>query len=169
MSTPNFETQDYFELYATDNFVVYPYKTDENDDYIIDEETGDYIIDFEEEPYFDDDHFQQCKKYTDKLNSRLDFFNIDFADGHYTGIQTYINPQSSDFDALDFLKNPQYYNPSQLFAEFGYNTYILKRKIMAEIKHINKDLLPDLARKYGFDKLRIVAQFSNGETIYEKC
>ena len=39
---------------------------------------------------------------------------------------------------------------------------------LAEIKHINNDLLPELANMYNFDKLHIVAQFSNGETIYAK-
>lgn len=33
MSTPNFKTQSLFDLYVTDNFVVYPYELDENDEY----------------------------------------------------------------------------------------------------------------------------------------
>lgn len=168
MSTPNFKTQTEFDLYVTDNFVVYPYELDENDDFILDD-NGDPIINYDVEPFFDYSYFEECKKYTDKLNARLDFFNIDFEDGHYTGIQTYINSQTSEFDALDFLENPQYYNPSELFAEFGYNTYILKRKILAEIKHINNDLLPELAKMYNFDKIKCVGIFSNGEAIYEKC
>ena len=136
MSTPNFKKQSLFDLYATDDaFLEYPYKLDDNDD----------------EPYFDQLLFDECKEYADKLNARLDFFNIDFADGYYTGIQTFINPQTSD-----------------LFSEFGVNSYILKRQILAEIKHINNDLLPELAQMYNFDKLHIVAQFSNGETIYAK-
>ena len=168
MSTPNFKTQSHFDLYVTDNFLIYPYELDENDEFVLDE-NGDPIINYDEEPFFDNYYFDECKKYTDKLNARLDFFNIDFEDGHYTGIQTYINPQTSEFDALDFLENPQYYDPKELFAEFGYNTYILKRKILAEIKHINNDLLPELALRYFFDKIKCVGIFSNGEAIYEKC
>lgn len=168
MSTSNFKKQSLFDLYATDDaFLVYPYKLDNNDDFVLDE-NGDYQIDYDAEPHFDNYYFQECKEYTDKLNARLDFFNIDFADGYYAGVQTYINPQTSDFDALDFLAHPQYYDTSDLFAEFGVNSYILKRQILAEIKHINNDLLPELAQMYNFDKLHIVAQFSNGETIYEK-
>ena len=169
MSTPNYKTQPLFDLYATDqSFLIYPYAIDPNtDDYSLDE-YGDYIIDYDAEPIFDEYYFNECKKYTDKLNARLDFFNIDFEDGHYTGIQTYINPQTSDFDALDFLTHPQYYDTQELFADFGVNSYILKRQILAEIKHINNDLLPELAKMYNFDKLYIVAQFSNGETIYTK-
>ena len=168
MSTPNFKKQSLFDLYATDDaFLEYPYKLDENDDFILDA-SGNYVIDYDDEPYFDHLLFQECKEYVDKLNARLDFFNIDFADGYWEGIQTYINPQTSDFDALDFLEYPQYYNTSDLFAEFGVNSYILKRQILAEIKHINNDLLPELASMYNFDKLHIVAQFSNGETIYAK-
>lgn len=169
MSTPNFKTQKDFDLYVTNNFVVYPYAIDpDTDDYLLDD-NGDYIIDYDATPYFDYSYFDECKKCTDKLNARLDFFNIDFEDGYYTGIQTYINPQTSEFDALDFLDNPQYYYPKELFAEFGYNTYILKRKILAEIKHINNDLLPELAKMYNFDKICCVDIFSNGEAIYEKC
>lgn len=168
MSTPNFKTQRDFDLYVTDNFLQYPYELDENDDFVLDTK-GNPIINYDEEPFFDYDYFDECKNYTDKLNARLDFFNIDFEDGYYTGIQTYINPQTSEFDALDFLENPQYYNPSELFAEFGCNTYILKRKILAEIKHINNDLLPELAQMYNFDKIKCVGIFSNGEAIYEKC
>lgn len=167
MSTPNFKTQKEFQLYATNDFLIYPYATDDNDDYLLDT-TGEYIIDYDGEPYFDYTYFNECKKYTDKLNARLNFFNIDFEDGYYEGIQTYINPQTSDFDALDFLEYPQYYNPSELFAEFGVNSYILKRQILAEIKHINNDLLPELAKMYNFDKIRCVGIFSNGEAIYEK-
>ena len=59
--------------------------------------------------------------------------------------------------------------PKFLFKQFGYNTHILKLKIQKEIKLINNKLLPKLADMYNFDKLYIVAQFSNGETMYEKC
>lgn len=168
MSTPNFKTQRDFDLYVTNNFVVYPYELDENDDFVLDDK-GNPIINYDMEAYFDYSYFEECKNYTDKLNARLDFFNIDFEDGHYTGIQTYINPQTSEFDAFDFLDNPQYYDTKELFAEFGVNSYILKRKILAEIKHINDDLLPELAKMYNFDKIVCVDIFSNGEAIYEKC
>lgn len=168
MSTPNFKKQSLFELYATNNFLIYPYLVDDNDDFVLDE-NGEYTIDYDAEPQFDEEYFQECKNYTDKLNARLGFFNIDFKDGYYDGIQTFIEPQTSDFDALDFLQNPQYYDKSILFAEWGVNSYILKRQILKEIKHINNDLLPELKRLWGFDHLNVVAQFSNGETIYAKC
>ena len=167
MSTPNFKKQSLFDLYATDAFLEYTHKQDDNDDFVLDE-NGDYVIDYDAEPYFDHLLFNECKEYADKLNARLDFFNIDFADGYYYGIQTIIETDCYDFDALDFLEYRQYYNKSDLFSEFGVNSYILKRQILAEIKHINNDLLPELAHMYNFDKLHIVAQFSNGETIYEK-
>ena len=134
MSTPNFKKQPLFDLYATNDFVQYQYKLDENDDFVLDE-NGDYLIDYD-----DDILFQECKEYADKLNARLDFFNIDFVDGYWEGIQTYINPQTSDFDALDFLAHPQHYDTSDLFAEFGVNSYILKRQILAEIKHIKRHI-----------------------------
>lgn len=170
MSTPNYKKQHEFDLYATDDaFLEYPYKLDENDDYTLDE-SGDYVIDYDAEPFFDHILFDECKKYTDNnLNSKLAFFSISFADGYYCGIQTIIEPDCYDFDALDFLKYPQYYDKSDLFKQFGYNTHILKLKILKEIKFINNKLLPGLAHMYNFDKLHIVAQFSNGETMYEKA
>ena len=170
MSTPNFISQSHFQLYATNDFLVYPYKIDPNtDDYILDE-NDEPQIDYDAEPYFDYSYFEECKNFTNKdLNSKLDFFEIDFRDGYYQGVQTYITPKHpNDFDALDYLQHPQYYDPQQLFKEFGYNTYILKKKINKEINFINYILLPQLAYKYNFDKLYVIAQFSNGETIYTK-
>ena len=170
MATPNFKTQQYFDLYATNNFVVYQYKLDENDDFVLDE-NGEPIIDYDLEAYFDYSYFDECKNYTDNnLNSKLRFFTISFEDGYYSGIQTFIEPkQPNDFDALDFLLYPQYYDTKELFAQFGYNTYILKRKILKEINFINKTLLPQLKKYYFFDKICCVGIFSNGEAIYEKC
>jgi uncharacterized protein YqgQ len=171
MSTPNFKTQSLFDLYVTDNFLIYPYPLDPNtDDYLLDE-NGNYIINYDIEPFFDHSYFDECKNYTDnKLNSKLRFFTISFEDGYYSGIQTFIKPKHpNDFDALDWLKYPQYYDNSQLFKDFGYNTYILKRKILAEINLINNKLLPQLKEHYLFDKICCVGIFSNGEAIYEKC
>lgn len=169
MSTPNYKKQPLFDLYATeDSFLVYPYKIDENDDYLLDE-SGDYIVDYEAEPYFDHTLFEECTNYTNKtLNSQLTLFNISFVDGYYNGVQTIIEAKCDDFDPLDFLQYPQYYDKSVLFTMFGYNSYILKRKILKEIKFINNKLPPELAKTFSFDKLNIVAQFSNGETWYEK-
>lgn len=171
MSTPNFKTQQYFDLYVTDDFLIYPYRIDPNtDDFVLDD-NGEPIIDYDGEPMFDSDYFNTCVEYTNhNLNSKLTFFRIDFKDGYYSGVQTFIEPKyPNDLDALDYLKYPQYYDPQQLFRDFGYNTYILKRKIQAEINLINNKLLPQLKRAFLFDKLSIYAQFSNGETIYEKC
>lgn len=170
MATSNFKTQQHFDLYATDNFLIYPYKIDPaTDDFILDE-TGEPIIDYDTTPDFDYTYFDDCKAYTNtKLNSQLTFFEITFEDGYYSGIQTFIKSKyPNDLDSLDYLKFPQYYDPQQLFKDFGYNTYILKRKILKEIKLINNTLLPQLKENYLFDKLCVVAQFSNGETFYKK-
>jgi hypothetical protein len=170
MSTPNFKTQRDFDLYVTNNFVVYPYELDENDDFVLDDNDNP-IINYDVEPFFDHSYFDECKDYTDeKLNSKLAFFSISFEDGYYSGVQTFIEPKyPNDFDALDFLEYPQYYDNSQLFRELGYNTYILKRKILSEINLINDTLLPQLKQHYFFEKICCVGIFSNGEAIYEKC
>lgn len=170
MSTPNFKTQSLFDLYVTNDFLQYPYELDENDDFVLDTE-GNPIINYDVEPFFDYSYFDECKNYTDNnLNSKLAFFTISFEDGYYQGVQTFIEPKYlNDFDALDFLEYPQYYDTQELFAQFGYNTYILKRKILAEIKLINTKLLPQLKQYYSFDKIKCVGIFSNGEAIYAKC
>lgn len=170
MSTPNFKTQQYFDLYVTDNFLIYLYKIDPNtDDFVLDD-NGDPIIDYDVDPFFDHSYFDECKNYTDNnLNSKLAFFTISFEEGYYSGVQTYIEPKyPNDFDALDWLEYPQYYDTKELFAQFGYNTYILKRKILKEINLINNTLLPQLKQHYSFDKIKCVGIFSNGEAIYEK-
>lgn len=170
MSTPNFKTQRDFDLYVTDTFLQYPYELDENDDFVLDC-NGNPIINYDTNPFFDYSYFEECKNYTDNnLNSKLAFFTISFENGYYSGIQTFIEPKyPNDFNALDFLEYPQYYDNSQLFKDFGYNTHILKRKILAEIKLINTKLLPQLKQHYFFDKIKCVGIFSNGEAIYEKC
>lgn len=170
MSTPNFKTQSLFDLYVTDNFLIYPYELDENDDFILDD-NGEPVINYDIDPFFNHSYFNECKKYTDNnLNSKLTFFTISFEDGYYSGIQTYIQPKyPNDLDALDYMKYPQYYDNSDLFKDFGYNTYILKRKIQAEINLINNKLLPQLKEHYFFDKICCVGIFSNGEAIYSKC
>jgi uncharacterized protein YqgQ len=171
MSTPNYITQPFFNLYANEHsFLIYPYAIDpETDDFLIDE-NGEYVVDYDADPIFDYSYFEDCKDYTDeKLNSKLAFFRISFEDGYYSGIQTFIEPKyPNDLDALDYMQYPQYYDSQQLFKDFGYNTYILKRKIQAEINLINNKLLPQLKKEFLFDKLGIYAQFSNGETIYIK-
>lgn len=169
MSTPNYKKQRIFDLYATeDSFLVYPYETDDNDDCVLDE-NGNYLLDFDAEPYFDYNYFEQCENYTKTaLNRQLKFFKITFEDGYYAGVQTIIKPKNDNFDALDFLQHPQYYDNSELFSQFGVNTYILKKQIAKEINNINNDLLPELAKTFGFNHLKVVAQFSNGETMYEK-
>jgi hypothetical protein len=170
MSTPNFETQRDFDLYVTNNFLVYPYELDENDDFVLDDK-GEPIICEDADPYFDNEYFELCEEYTDNnLNSKLRFFAISLKSGYYQGIQTYIEPKyHNDFDAFDYLEYPQYYDPKELFAQFGYNTYILKRKILAEIKLINNTLLPKLKDTFCFDKIKCVGIFSNGEAIYKKA
>lgn len=171
MSTPNFQTQTLFDLYVTYNFLQHPYLIDPNtDDYVLDE-NGDYIINYDIEPFFDNSYFDECKNYIDKnLNSKLAFFEIGFEYGYYSGIQTFITPKDpNDFDPFDWLEYPQYYDTKELFTQFGYNTYILKRKILAEINLINTKLLPQLKQHYYFDKIKCVGIFSNGEAIYENA
>ena len=42
------------------------------------------------------------------------------------------------------------------------------RKYKAEINRINKKLLPLFEKELGFDHIRCIGVFSNGEAIYER-
>lgn len=55
----------------------------------------------------------------------------------------------------------------EAFADYGVNSYILRRMIQAEKKRINDKILP-LFKEYGFNEYIVAARFSNGETWYNK-
>lgn len=151
MATSNFQTQKYFDLYASE--MTYN---------LLDEDGNET-----EEYTFDDALYEETKHFIDTLNKQLKFFKIRLQDGYYAGVQTIVNDIDPYYDLIDFLNYPNDYDGQCLYSYFGYNKHILTLMLNKEIKLINNTLLPQL-KDYTFDKYRIVAQFSNGETMYEK-
>jgi hypothetical protein len=52
--------------------------------------------------------------------------------------------------------------------EFGECKSKVLKRYQAEIKRINKVILPYYAKKLSMIKLRVVGRFSNGEVVYER-
>ena len=153
MATSNFQTQKYFDLYASE-MVYNPLDDDGN-------ETDEY--------YFDYNLYERTEDFIDTLNKQLNFFEIELQGGYYSGIQTIVHDTNPAYDLIDFLN---YYNDyadcgRDMYELFGYNRHVLRQKLNKEIKLINNTLLPQL-KNYTFDRYGVVARFSNGETIYEK-
>ena len=152
MARPNFETQDHFDLYLSEM------------QYQLLDEDGNETEEYE----FDDYLCEETLDYLKELNKNLNFFKITLINGNYVGVQTYIEEQYKDyFSAIELIDNYDWYNGKDFYQIFGKTKYIIKRQIEKEIREINQKLLP-LLKMYTFDRYGITAQFSNGETFYEK-
>lgn len=154
MSTPNFETQDDFDLYVSNM----EYETLDEDD----EPTGEYE--------FDDVLCDATQSFIDDvLNKQLEFFTITLESGYYVGVQSYVVPRAIYYgdNSYDFINYYEDYDGKDIYNEFGYNKHVLKQKILKEIKLINEKLLPQL-KEYTFEQIECVGIFSNGEAVYKK-
>jgi len=146
MATANFKYQDDFDLWAADfSLPIYADDDDENAAPV------DYL--------FDDYNYNLADDEIQKVNDGLKFFKLRLEDGYYAGTQIVID----DNDCPD----EWWFEHCFDFAEYGVNSYILRRMITAEKRRINDKILP-LFREYGFDHYGISARFSNGETWYSK-
>jgi len=148
MSCANFKTQKYFDLYATDECELY------------DEERDEY--------YFNDFVYEDIQDKLEKINNKMDFFNIELESGYFSGLQTYIKEKNNYCyydDPLYILENYKEINGKEIFKDYGFNKYILKKKILKEINLINNKYLKSL--EY-FDRYKVAYRFSNGETWYTK-
>ena len=94
----------------------------------------------------------------------LQFFEITLKDGHYCGLQFYIeeteNMSCLDIENLDNEDTRYYFDMCK--SEF-------LRKYKSEVNFINKKLLPKLAVYFGFEEYCCAGVFSNGEAIYCKA
>lgn len=144
MGTCNYTTQNDFDLYIYDEYL------DETLD--IDKARANYD--------FNMAHIcEEAERLAVKLSSILTFHDIQIKCGYYAGIQTYIQKYHHNIEQLD-NEDCQYY--------YGMCRSKTIRKYSAEVNKINKKLLPLFQKELGFNRIRCIGVFSNGEAIYEK-
>lgn len=177
MSCPNFITQKDFKLFLWD----FESPTDEKlNEYIL--ETGmedvasvediteemrnDYARSIYEWEVSDivDNFSGAVNSILHTFKRDLQFFEVTLRDGHYCGLQFYIeetdNMSRIDIDNLDNEDIRYYFDMCK--SEF-------LRKYKSEVNFINKKLLPKLAKYFGFEEYCCAGVFSNGEAIYCKA
>lgn len=154
MGTCNYITQKDFDLYT----VEYSKPTQEEiEDYMI--ETGEmFDEDFDREIFYDDT-CREAERLARELSKELMFHDIEITSGYYSGIQTYIKEYYDDIEQLD---------NEDCHYHFDMCRSIAIRKYKAEVNKINKKLLPLFEKELGFDHIRCIGVFSNGEAIYER-
>lgn len=144
MGTCNFVTQSDFDLY------IY----DEDLDDTVDEDEARINYDFSMTYTY-----EESKRLANEFNKKLMFHDIEIEAGYYAGIQTYVRKCFEDIEQLDNEYCHYYFDMCRSKAI---------RKYKAEVKRINKKLLPKFKTELGFEHIRCVGVFSNGEAVYER-
>lgn len=158
MGTCNYISQDKFDLYIT------TYEVDE--EYIKEyEEVNGYEFDEEwDSQIFYEDIYMEAERLANKLNEELMFYQIEIRSGYYDGLQTIIQGTDwydSYYDIEDVSNDDCHY-----YFDMCRSKAI--RKHNAEVNKINKKLLPLFEKELGFDHIRCIGVFSNGEAVYER-
>lgn len=148
MGTCNYITQSDFDLY------IY----DEDLDETLDEDEAIEQYDFRSMYVF-----ENSKQLAKKLSKDLTFHNIEIKAGYYTGIQTFVTHSH-----WDYYNNVEDMDNDACKYYFGMCRSIAIRKHKAELNRINKKLLPLFEKELGFDHIRCIGVFSNGEAMYER-
>lgn len=149
MSTCNYTTQSDFDLY------IY----DEDLDNTLDENSAINNYDFSMACVY-----EESRRLAKELSKDLMFYNIEIGCGYYTGIQTQLvatdwQAQVDYFEQLDNDDCHYYFDMCRSKAI---------RKYKAEVNKINKKLLPLFKKEIGFEQIKLVGVFSNGEAIYQR-
>lgn len=158
MGTCNYIAQSDFDLYT----IEYSKPTQEEiENFMI--ETGDiFDEDFDSEMFYYDT-YKNAEWLAKRINKELIFYKIRIKCGYYCGLQTIIDQTGWDYynDVEDMDNDAcKYY--------FGMCRSKAIRKYKAEINRINKKLLPLFEKELGFDHIKCIGVFSNGEAIYER-
>ena len=108
--------------------------------------------------------YNKAKWLATSLNNELTFYKIIITEGYYVGLQTFVQGTEwqTQTEYLEELSNEDchYY--------FGMCRSKAIRKHKAEVNRINKKLLPLFKKELGFDHIKCIGVFSNGEAIYER-
>lgn len=149
MSTCNFVTQSDFDLY------IY----DEDLDDTLDEDTAINNYDFSMACVY-----EESKRLAKEFNKELMFYQIEIRSGYYCGLQTIIQPTDwyHGYNNVEDISN----DDCHYYFDMCRSKAIRKHK--AEVNKINKKLLPLFKKEIGFDHIRCIGVFSNGEAIYER-
>lgn len=158
MGTCNYITQSDFDLYT----IEYKSPTQEEiEDFMI--ETGEiFDEDFDSEMFYYDT-YKNAEWLAERINKELTFYKIRIACGYYDGIQTIV--EQTDWN---YYNNVEDMDNDACKYYFGMCRSIAIRKYKAEINKINKKLLPLFEKELGFNRIRCIGVFSNGEAIYER-
>lgn len=158
MGTCNYISQDRFDLYVT------TYEVDE--EYIKEyEEINE--CEFDEEwdcQIFYEDIYREAERLANKLNEELMFYQIEIRSGYYDGLQTII--QGTDW--YDSYYNIEDVSNDDCHYYFDMCRSKALRKHQTEVNKINKKLLPLFEKELGFEHIKCIGVFSNGEAIYER-
>lgn len=144
MGTCNYTTQSDFDLY------IY----DEDLDDTLDKDSSMNEYNFSMACVY-----ETSKRLAKELSEKLIFHDIEIETGYYSGIQTFVEEYYEDIDLLN-NEDCHYY--------FDMCRSKTLRKYKAEVNKINKKLLPLFKKELGFDHIRCIGVFSNGEAIYQK-
>lgn len=93
----------------------------------------------------------------DYLNDTLLWYNVRLKSGYYDGVQFYIDTEWLDIDGWD---------DDECYMYFDRNKEETKQMIEEEKKRINDFL--DKMVEYGWERIRCVGVFNNGEAVYER-
>jgi hypothetical protein len=158
MGTCNYIIQSDFDLYT----IEYKRPTQEEiENFII--ATGEmFDEDFDTEIFYYD-MYRDAERLADRINKELIFYKIKIGCGYYNGIQTFVD--QSDWD---YYNNVEDMDNDACKYYFGMCRSKAIRKYKAEVKRINKRLLPKFKTKLDFDRIICVGVFSNGNAIYER-
>ena len=173
MSTPNFRTQEDFDLYCYDEWDISQEQIDEmreineySED-ISDDKIREWIAD-DNVHFLTEDFSYTLKECYKELKRELNFFTVTLRGGYYGGVQFYVeldenlaNFGSSIDEVMEYIDNEdtKYY--------YGMRRSEFQKKFYSEHSFLNKRFLPLLAKRTGFKKYKCVGVFSNGEAIYE--
>lgn len=169
MSTANFIGNNYFDDYA------FVYERPSDEDIKAYEEENECTYSYEAEAEFNYDfEYENTKWVIDKALEKFNItlFNIEIKSGYYDGMELIVTSGISglsvdDITDTEHLKDN--YDNEDMRYYFGhlaeYKSQILP-KIKAEIKRMDKKVLPYISENSGFRRINKIAQFSNGEAIY---
>lgn len=157
MGTCNYKSQSKFDLYVTTYEVDKEYirQYEEENGYKFDEEFDRQI--------FYKNIYMEAEQLADKFNEELMFYQIKISSGYYDGLQTFV--EQTDWN---YYNNVEDMDNDACRYYFGMCRSIAIRKHNAEVNRINKKLLPLFKKELGFDHIKCIGVFSNGEAIYER-